>query len=99
MGWPNLPSAAHAIGLGSGPMSEADAPINAEIPAPATPAEVLGLTRAEWKAKAQAWGFAEVHASTLWYQLYQAGLREFQTSDRLPPVSYTHLTLPTICSV
>ena len=66
-------------------MSEADAPINAEIPAPATPAEVLGMTRAEWKSTAQAWGFAEVHASTLWYQLYQAGLREFQTSDRLPP--------------
>ena len=85
MGWPNLPSAAHAIGLGSGPMSEADAPINAEIPPPATPAEVLGMTRAEWKATAQAWGFAEVHASTLWYQLYQAGLCEFQTSDRLPP--------------
>ena len=66
-------------------MSEADAPINAEIPPPATPAEVLGMTRAEWKSTAQAWGFAEVHASTLWYQLYQAGLREFQTSDRLPP--------------
>ena len=85
MGWPNLPSAAQAIGLGSRPMSEADAPINAEIPPPATPAEVLGMTRAEWKSTAQAWGFAEVHASTLWYQLYQAGLREFQTSDRLPP--------------
>ena len=85
MGWPNLPSAAQAIGLGSRPMSEADAPINAEIPPPATPAEVLGMTRAEWKSTAQAWGFAEVHASTLWYQLYQAGLREFQTSDRRPP--------------
>ena len=82
---PTQPSAAQANELGSEPMSEADAPINAEIPAPATPAEVLGMTRAEWKATAQAWGFAEVHASTLWYQLYQAGLREFQTSDRLPP--------------
>ena len=82
---PAQPSAAQAIGLGSGPMSEADTPINAEIPAPAMPAEVLGMTRAEWKSTAQAWGFAEVHASTLSYQLYQAGLREFQTSDRLPP--------------
>ena len=85
MGWPNLPSAAQAIGLGSGPMSEADVPFHAEINPSATPAEVLGLTRAEWKSTAKAWGFAEVHASTLWYQLYQAGLREFQTSDRLPP--------------
>ncbi len=46
--------------------------------------EVLGLTRAEWKAAASAWGFAEVHARTLWYQLYQKVLREFQSSDRLP---------------
>ena len=82
---PAQPSAAHAIGLGSGPMSEAEAPFNAEIHPSVTPAEVLGLTRAEWKNTAKAWGFAEVHASTLWYQLYQAGLREFQTSDRLPP--------------
>ncbi|MEN9777671.1 MAG: hypothetical protein RJB04_1426 [Verrucomicrobiota bacterium] len=66
-------------------MSEADVHSEAPTPPPATPAEVLGMTRAEWKATAQAWGFAEVHASTLWYQLYQAGLREFQTSDRLPP--------------
>ena len=85
MWWPNLPSAAQAIGLGSGPMSEADVPFHAEINPSASPAEVLGLTRAEWKNTAKAWGFAEVHASTLWYQLYQAGLREFQTSDRLPP--------------
>ena len=82
---PAQPSAAQAIGLGSGPMSEAEAPFNAEIHPSVTPAEVLGLTRAEWKNTAKAWGFAEVHASTLWYQLYQAGLREFQTSDRLPP--------------
>ena len=66
-------------------MSEADVPFHAEINPSASPAEVLGLTRAEWKSTAKAWGFAEVHASTLWYQLYQAGLREFQTSDRLPP--------------
>lgn len=66
-------------------MSEADVPFHAELKPSATPAEVLGLTRAEWKATAKAWGFAEVHAGTLWYQLYQAGLREFQTSDRLPP--------------
>ena len=66
-------------------MSEADVHSETTPPAPAMPAEVLGMTRAEWKATAQAWGFAEVHASTLWYQLYQAGLREFQTSDRLPP--------------
>ena len=66
-------------------MSEAVAPSNTEIPQPTMPAEVLGMTRPEWKATAKAWGFAEVHASTLWYQLYQAGLREFQTSDRLPP--------------
>ena len=66
-------------------MSEADVHSETTPPAPAKPAEVLGMTRAEWKATAQAWGFAEVHASTLWYQLYQAGLREFQTSDRLPP--------------
>lgn len=85
MWWPNLPSAAQAIGLGSGPMSQADVPFHAEINPSASPAEVLGLTRAEWKNTAKAWGFAEVHASTLWYQLYQAGLREFQTSDRLPP--------------
>ena len=66
-------------------MSEVSVHPMAQTPPPATPAEVLGMTRAEWKATAQAWGFAEVHASTLWYQLYQAGLREFQTSDRLPP--------------
>jgi 23S rRNA (adenine2503-C2)-methyltransferase len=66
-------------------MSEANVRSETTPPAPAMPAEVLGMTRAEWKATAQAWGFAEVHASTLWYQLYQAGLREFQTSDRLPP--------------
>jgi 23S rRNA (adenine2503-C2)-methyltransferase len=66
-------------------MSEAEAPFNTETQRSAAPTEVLGLTRAEWKSTAKAWGFAEVHASTLWYQLYQAGLREFQTSDRLPP--------------
>lgn len=66
-------------------MSEAEAPFNTETQRSAAPTEVLGLTRAEWKFTAKAWGFAEVHASTLWYQLYQAGLREFQTSDRLPP--------------
>ena len=66
-------------------MSEADVSFHAELKPSATPAEVLGLTRAEWKATAKAWGFAEVHAGTLWYQLYQAGLREFQVSDRLPP--------------
>lgn len=82
---PTQPSAAQANELGSGPMSEADVHSETTPPAPAMPAEVLGMTRAEWKATAQAWGFAEVHASTLWYQLYQAGLREFQTSDRLPP--------------
>ena len=82
---PTQPSAAQANELGSEPMSEADVHSETTPPAPAKPAEVLGMTRAEWKATAQAWGFAEVHASTLWYQLYQAGLREFQTSDRLPP--------------
>ena len=82
---PTQPSAAQANELGSEPMSEADVHSETTPPPPATPAEVLGMTRAEWKATAQAWGFAEVHASTLWYQLYQAGLREFQTSDRLPP--------------
>jgi len=47
--------------------------------------EVLGLSRAEWMATASAWGFAELHARTLWNQLYKGGFREFQPSDRLPP--------------
>lgn len=58
---------------------------NAPAPATSVPAEVLGWTREQWKTKALEWGFAELHASTLWYQIYQAGLREWVPSDRLPP--------------
>lgn len=79
-------------------MSEAEAPFNTETQRSAAPAEVLGLTRAEWKFTAKAWGFAEVHASTLWYQLYQAGLREFQTSTDCRRASWSEHCATIACT-
>jgi 23S rRNA (adenine2503-C2)-methyltransferase len=48
---------------------------------------LLGLTRAELAARAVEWGFAAVHAHTLWSELYLQGRRapgEFSPHDLMP---------------
>ena len=48
---------------------------------------LLGLTRAELAERAVEWGFARVHAASLWNELYLQGRRapsEFVPHDRMP---------------
>ncbi len=48
---------------------------------------LLGLTRAELAERAVGWGFARVHAASLWNELYLQGRRapsEFAPHDRMP---------------
>ena len=48
---------------------------------------LLGLTRAELTERAVEWGFARVHAASLWNELYLQGRRspsEFTPHDQMP---------------
>lgn len=45
---------------------------------------LLGFTRPELIACAEAWGFSRVHAATLWKEVHFLGNRTFAVSDRLP---------------
>ncbi len=59
-------------------------------PAPATPSRphLLGLSRADLTALTVEWGFAKIHAASLWNEIYLKGRRaaaDFQPHDQMPP--------------
>ena len=58
-------------------------------------------TRAKWLAEKAGWRLA--NRGDTWYaaerRLYKRQMTELRKALHLEAVSYTHLTLPTICSV